>query len=67
MMKFNLYQNADNASKSYDLVVGSMKDGRGRLRVYEGLQSDGDFRKVTPVLYEGFAEIVDATYKERIY
>ena len=67
MMKFNLYQNSDNASRSYDLVIGSLKDGNGRLRVYEGLQADGDFRNVTPVLYEGFAEIVDATYKERIY
>ena len=67
LMKFNLYQNADNATRTYDLVVGSLKDGKGRLRVYEGLQSDGDFRNVTPVVYDGFAEIVDATYKERIY
>lgn len=66
-MKFNLYQNADNASKSYDLIVGSVKDGKGLLRVYDGRKTDGDFSKVTPVLYDGFAEIVDVTYKERIY
>lgn len=67
LMKFNLYQNADNSARSYDLVVGSMKDNKGRLRVYEGLHADGDFRNVTPIVYDGFAEIVDATYKERIY
>ena len=29
--------------------------------------SDGDFSKVEPVLYGGFAEIVDVEYKERVY
>ena len=67
MMKFNLYQNSDNMAKSYDLVVGSEKDGKGTLRIYDGRESDGDFRSVTPVVYDGFAQIVDATYKERIY
>jgi len=66
-MKFNLYQKAENQQKSYDLVLGSVKNGGGVLRVYEGRESDGDFSKVEPTVYEGFAEIVDATYKERIY
>ena len=66
-MKFNLYQNADNASRSYDLIVGSLKDGQGVLRVYDGRTTDGDFSSVSPTVYDGFAEIVDVTYKERIY
>ena len=66
-LKFNLYQKAENMQKSYDLVVGSLKGSEGVLRVYEGRESDGDFRNVTPVKYQGFAEIVDVTYKERIY
>ena len=66
-MKFNLYQKAENIQKSYDLVVGSVKDGLGVLRIYEGRESDGDFSKVEPVVYDGFKEIVDVEYKERIY
>ncbi|MBQ7899267.1 MAG: hypothetical protein IJ307_05380 [Bacteroidales bacterium] len=66
-LKFNLYQKHENAQKSYDLLVGSHKDGTGVLRVYEGRESDGDLRNVEPEVYEGFAEIVDVTYKERIY
>ncbi len=64
-LKFNLYQNAGNANRSFDLVVGSTKDGKGTLRIYEGMASEGDFSDVKPVVYEGFAEIVDATYRER--
>lgn len=66
-LKFNLYQKTENFQKSYDLVVGSVKNGAGRLRVYDGRVSDGDFSEVEPVVYDGFAEIRDATYKERIY
>jgi hypothetical protein len=66
-MKFNLYRKAENIQKSYDLVVGSVKDGSGVLRIYEGRESDGDFSKVEPVVYDGFKEIVDVEYKERIY
>jgi len=47
--------------------VGSLKDGAGVLRVYEGRESDGDFSDVQPLVYDGFAEIVDVTYKERVY
>lgn len=66
-LKFNLYQKSENMHRSYDLIVGSVKDGTGTLRIYEGRDSDGDFRSVEPVAYSGFAEIVDVTYKERIY
>ena len=66
-LKFNLYQTSANMQKSYDLIVGSLKGTKGVLRVYEGRMSDGDFSEVTPQKYEGFAKIVDVTYKERIY
>lgn len=63
-LKFNLYQKSENASKSYDLIVGSEKNGDGFLRIYEGLESEGDFKKVKPLVYSGFGHIVDATYRE---
>lgn len=66
-MKFNLYQNPENQQKTYDLVVGSSTDSNGILRIYNGTASDGDFRNTIPEIYRGFAEITDATYKERIY
>ena len=66
-LKFNLYQKNENMQQSFDLVVGSLKDGKGTLRVYEGQDSDGDFSGVDPEEYSGFAEIVDVTYKERVY
>ena len=54
--------------KSYDLVVGSLDSGGdGVLRIYDGRQSDGDFSTVKPVIYRGFKEIKDVTYKESIY
>lgn len=64
MMKFNIYQNA-SSEKDYDLVVGSEKNGVGTLRIYDGMTTEGDFSKVTPTSYTGFAKIVDATYRER--
>jgi len=66
-LKFNLCQKPENMQKSYDLLVGSSRNGAGVLRVYEGRESDGDFSDVEPQVYEGFAEIVDVTYKEMIY
>ena len=68
-LKFNLYQNSDNSTESYDLVVGSETgSGEGILRIYEGYDSAGDFTGATPAEeYDGFHRIVDATYKERIY
>lgn len=65
-MKFNIYQTADYKSRSYDLVVASESAGKGILRIYEGLNSEGDFTSVKPTVYEGFAKIVDVTYRERI-
>ena len=66
-LKFNLYQKSENMQKSYDLVVGSTRNGEGVLRIYEGRESGGDFRNVTPQVYDGFAGIVDVEYKERVY
>lgn len=66
-MKFNLYQTTESQKKSYDLIIASQQDGRGLFRTYDGLETDGDFSKVTPKTYTGFAKIVDITYKERIY
>ena len=66
-LKFNLYQKSENMQKSFDLIVGSSKNGKGVLRVYEGRESDGDFSTVQPQVYEGFARIVDVEYKERVY
>ena len=67
MLKFNLYQKSENMQNSYDLIVGSSKNGKGLLRIYEGRESGGDFSAVKPQVYEGFARIVDAEYKERVY
>lgn len=66
-LKFNLFQKAENMSESYDLIVATVKDGEGIMRIYEGRESDGDFRNVKPQEYRGFAEITDVTYKERVY
>lgn len=66
-MKFNLYQKSENIQGSHDLIVGSIRDGEGVLRVYEDTASEGDFKNVEPVVYDGFDEIVDVTYKERLY
>ena len=66
-LKFNLYQKSENFSRSYDLLVASEKNGKGVLRIYDGRKSDGDFTTVKPSVYEGFTEIVDVTYKERVY
>lgn len=65
-MKFNIYQTADYKSRSYDLIVASEKGGKGILRIYEGLNSEGNFSSVKPTVYEGFSKIVDVTYRERI-
>lgn len=64
-IKFNLYKRNANRNRSYDLVVGSEKDGEGIIRIYEGFDSDGNFSGVTPEIYRGFAPVVDAAYKER--
>ena len=66
-LKFNLYQKSENMQKSFDLVVGSVKNGEGKLRIYEGRESDGDFTNVKPEVFTGFARIADVEYKERVY
>lgn len=65
-MKFNLYQ-AAQSTHDYDLVVASQRDGdgKGTLRIYDGMQTEGDFRSVSPTVYSGFGRIVDVTYRER--
>lgn len=65
-MKFNLYQQSQSDA-DYDLVVASQSSatGEGKLRIYDGTATEGDFSKVTPTTYGGFAKIVDATYRER--
>lgn len=63
-LKFNLYTQDDNLSKSYNLVVASKNSKEGILRIYEGMESQGDFKDVTPEVHKGFPEIVDMTYRE---
>ena len=65
-MKFNIYRQSENLNRSYALVVGSVKGDEGTLRVYEGFESDGDFRNVTPEVYPGLGRIVDVTYREML-
>lgn len=65
-LKFNLFKKSKDR-RSYNLTVGSVNGDEGILRVYEGYDSNGDFRNVRPEVYKGFAEIVDAAYKERTY
>lgn len=66
-LKFNIYQEDDNATRSYNLVVGSEDaKGNGTLRVYDGLKNEGSFVSAQPIeTHTGFAHIVDATYRER--
>lgn len=63
-LKFNLYRNTANLNHSYDLVVGSLRGDEGILRIYRDNALEGDFSKVEPEVYDGFARIVDATYRE---
>lgn len=65
-MKFNQYRYAENLNRSYDLVIGSVQGEQGRLRIYEGFDSNGDFRNITPELHEGLGRIVDFSYREML-
>ena len=47
-------------------VVGSVKDDTGTLRIYEGFNSDGNFRGVAPEVHSGLGRIVDVTYREML-
>lgn len=65
-LKFDLCQASSVASHAYDLIVGSVdRNGQGILRIYEGKESEGDFRSVVPERHTGFARIVDVIYRER--
>lgn len=63
-LKFNLYTQDDNLSKSYDLIVASKNNREGILRIYNGLESQGDFKNTIPEVHKGFPEIVDMIYRE---
>lgn len=65
-LKFNLYRQSANLQRSYDLVVGSVKGEAGTLRIYEGFNSDGNFRGVPPEVHPGLGRIVDVTYREML-
>lgn len=65
-LKFNIYRQNENLDRTYDLVVGSVKGEEGTLRIYEGFDSDGDFRNVTPETHTGLGRIVDITYREML-
>lgn len=64
VLKFQSYENAENLSRRYDLVVASVSGEEGRLRIYEGFESGGEFSKVTPELHTGLGNIVDVSYRE---
>lgn len=70
-LKFYLYTEENYANRSYDLIVGSQKGGdestSGILRVYDGLETEGDFSRVQPKeTHEGFGKIVDIIFREII-
>ena len=65
-MKFNIYRQNENLDRTYGLVVGSVRQQSGTLRIYEGFDSDGDFRNVTPEVHTGLGRIVDVTYREML-
>lgn len=65
-MKFNLYKKT-STTKDYDLIVATQNNttGKGFVRIYDGMTTEGDFSSVTPTVYSGFAKVVDVTYRER--
>lgn len=68
-LKFYLYTETDYANRSYDLIVGSQKTGdestSGILRVYDGLDKEGDFYQAQPKeTHTGFTKIVDVIFRE---
>lgn len=65
-MKFNIFQQSANLRRSFDLVVASVRDGAGTLRIYEGFDSDGDFSAVEPEIHTGLGRIVDVAYREML-
>jgi len=63
-LKFNLFRKNTQDPRSYDLIVGSLKGEEGILRIYHDSEMSGDFSSVEPKKYDGFARIVDVTYRE---
>ena len=63
-LKFNLFRKNTSDTRSYDLIVGSSRGEEGILRIYHDAEMSGDFSKVEPKVYNGFARIVDVTYRE---
>ena len=66
-LKFYLYRNAENARRSYDLIVGSDKGGTdgSELRVYEAIDNLAQITDYKEY-HSGFGRIVDIIYKEPI-
>lgn len=70
-LKFYACTQADNARRSYDLIVGSRThettDSPGVLRIYDGWKTEGNFLNAQPSEeYKGFAVIKDVLYREMI-
>ncbi len=66
VLKFNIHKDRDLYLQDYNLVVGSTLGENGKLRIYEGFKSGGDFSKVKPVVYTGLGNIVDVCYREML-
>ncbi|MFR3328839.1 MAG: PKD-like family lipoprotein [Odoribacter splanchnicus] len=60
----NLFRKNTSDSRSYNLIVGSLRGEEGILRIYRDTEMNGDFSGVEPEVYDGFARIVDVTYRE---
>lgn len=63
-LKFNLFRKNTSDSRSYNLIIGSLRGEEGILRIYNDTEMSGDFSGVEPEVYDGFARIVDVTYRE---
>ena len=63
-LKFNLFRKNTSDSRSYNLIIGSLRGEDGILRIYNDTEMSGDFSGVEPEVYDGFARIVDVTYRE---
>lgn len=67
VLKFNIFKDRELYLQDYNLVVGStLGENNGKLRIYEGFKSGGDFSKVKAVVYTGLGNIVDVCYREML-
>lgn len=66
-LKFHLFNNPENSSRSNDLIVASDKGGveGGEIRIYD---AENVLEKITTpkIQLSGFAKVVDIIYKESI-